>query len=492
MLYHVLVVDDRISEYKGVYETFASKTSKKWDVDIRFHYLEKPGELRAMLSKYKYDVILSDVVLDTGLGWQGKNFSLDTLFAVLESSGYGDIPVLLVSSQWDVTNSDLLSRALSKHQWKCFLHWRDVKGSQQGDVDFAMAQLFGALKEQVGINRLPTRVGPDDDIRILHLSDLQFGGFEQNDLNCRSQMAAEAIISYWNGKRPHFMCITGDITEKGLPVEFENATKWLNYISPRLGDPVHLFVPGNHDICLPFAAAPRFGVEKVKTKKLETKYIIKCNPTALPQQTHLQHYALEPYMTFAAGAMDTPLIPNNDHGLPWIEERYKHLGIVFYGFNTTSLLSDTTLPGRHAPESALLSISERISDIQESYENCFIICMCHHSVVPTHDNQSIDNMPIFEMHFRGKRSKTNLVLHGHQHEYRIYQTQVGSGLLLISQASTLNKAAKARPEDSLRGMNLLTLEREGGKVTKVKADTLNLINKRFEVIPSNNGTPYSV
>jgi 3',5'-cyclic AMP phosphodiesterase CpdA len=70
--------------------------------------------------------------------------------------------------------------------------------------------------------------------RILHLSDIHFGG--------ENAAATEAALSFALADRPDLVLVTGDLTLNGLPGEFENAHDWLH----RLPRP-WLATPGNHD-----------------------------------------------------------------------------------------------------------------------------------------------------------------------------------------------------------------------------------------------------
>jgi 3',5'-cyclic AMP phosphodiesterase CpdA len=71
-------------------------------------------------------------------------------------------------------------------------------------------------------------------IRIVHLSDIHFGG-EMAD-------AAEAAIAAAAAFEPTLTVVTGDLTLNGLPREFRAARAWL----ARLAGPV-IVTPGNHD-----------------------------------------------------------------------------------------------------------------------------------------------------------------------------------------------------------------------------------------------------
>lgn len=71
-------------------------------------------------------------------------------------------------------------------------------------------------------------------IRLLHITDIHFGG--------EDEVAANAVVAYAREASPVLTVVTGDITLNGRPREFEAAARWLERLpSPRI------VTPGNHD-----------------------------------------------------------------------------------------------------------------------------------------------------------------------------------------------------------------------------------------------------
>jgi 3',5'-cyclic AMP phosphodiesterase CpdA len=70
--------------------------------------------------------------------------------------------------------------------------------------------------------------------RILHLSDIHFGG--------ENTAATDAALRFAEADSPDLILVTGDLTLNGLPREFKAAEAWLR----RLPQP-WLATPGNHD-----------------------------------------------------------------------------------------------------------------------------------------------------------------------------------------------------------------------------------------------------
>ncbi len=80
--------------------------------------------------------------------------------------------------------------------------------------------------------------------RIAHLSDLHFGAVDED--------VVEELLVDLQGKAPHLICVSGDLTQRARPDEFAAARRFLD----RLPAP-WLAVPGNHDVPL-FDVARRF------------------------------------------------------------------------------------------------------------------------------------------------------------------------------------------------------------------------------------------
>lgn len=179
-------------------------------------------------------------------------------------------------------------------------------------------------------------------IRILHLSDLQFGGVDHSKLGLEANFCADAVTTEWvNG--PTFIVITGDIAEYGLPNEYQAAETWLEALIARFtGFPFPsrqiLLVPGNHDVCLPLAVGPRIRLDK-KNKTPDYKELR--IGSVDEGRTYLTTYALRPYQDFAARVTGRGYLQNNkgimgpaelirfQESLAWVEGGFRHLGVLF-------------------------------------------------------------------------------------------------------------------------------------------------------------------
>jgi predicted MPP superfamily phosphohydrolase len=92
-----------------------------------------------------------------------------------------------------------------------------------------------------------------DPVTILHLSDPQFGA---NHLSGDSDELLQRLVTSLTelredkGLAPDLLILTGDLAERGLPKEFEQARRLIDGLHEHLGvGPERtVVIPGNHDI----------------------------------------------------------------------------------------------------------------------------------------------------------------------------------------------------------------------------------------------------
>lgn len=233
--------------------------------------------------------------------------------------------------------------------------------------------------------------------------------------------------------------------------------------SPRL-----LFVPGNHDVNLRLAAAARVSFRHTSTDNILNPKFEKTI------QEPLLDYAYAPYRQFLEQLTDCPhLLASSqidEHSFAWVEARFRHLGVVFYGINTAQPASAFTLPARQVCADALANIGVKLKEI---VADCgkpppLIIGLSHHSPQTADGDGGVTNPAAFSTFFHGTE-KTSLFLHGHIHEHDLQYTSNDGLRLVRSCTTTLTKKEGSRPSDSLRGFNLLELTRKNHAVCGLKA-----------------------
>lgn len=471
----ILVVDDQWSDRREGYERLAGAMSASGvGLEIEMDFLESPNQLHGRITRNQYTAAIVDAVLDEY--W--PTFSISTALKVIGN----DLPIAIISERWDRTNSDQINEAWDRPNCRTFLHWRDLRADGSGQVDYAVRAVLSMIADRRRLD-LRLTLEESDPVRILHISDIQIGGVESKTLKSEANRCADRILEHWHELPPTFVAFTGDVVEHGSPDQYDRAREWIGYFLarlklPSLPDPTVLYVPGNHDINLRLAAASRVGVRGGKnTLKLVLSDKI---------EESLAGCALLPYRRFLSSLSSRPFISQdelNDQSLAWVEARFRHLGIVFYGINTAQPINPFGLPGREVDPDALAEIGNHL---QEVIEDCggtkpIVIGLSHHCPVPADDDGAVTNTGDFERFFRG-RSKTALFLHGHTHEHDLAYLSNDGLRLVRSCAATLSKDESARPSDSLRGFNLLELTRELHQVTGLNATSYAWVGKQLKAI----------
>jgi len=467
MRHHVLVIDDQSDQgecRRESYENLASVVSSLVPgFEIGLEFVDRPEAIPILVRQNRYSAAIVDAVLEEY--WP----SCDLDF-VLKHIGR-DIPIALVSKQWDNTNSEQLNRAWEMPNCRTFLHWRDITGEVGGNIKYAVAQFSGMVANASNLEIL-LDIGHDQSINILHISDLQIGGIDSAKLKLEANRSAEHVLEKSGGKSPTFVAFTGDVAEHGTPSQYFAAEQWLQYFLDRLEfsqlpTSKLLVVPGNHDVSIPLAAAGRLKLEK-KGKTNEHHVVLDRGLL----QADLVPHAYSPFRKFLERVALCPMLPSdgNDQSMAWVEARFRHLGIAFYGLNTAQPASAFGLPSRRVEADALARIGKELSDSFARSEETLplVVGLGHHCPVPAHEDRGVENPEDFGTHFKG-RVKTGLFLHGHIHDKHVQYVSEDGFRLVRSCASTLTKDSSSRPPDSLRGFNLLELKRSHHRVSALNA-----------------------
>jgi predicted MPP superfamily phosphohydrolase len=171
-------------------------------------------------------------------------------------------------------------------------------------------------------------------ITLLHLSDLQFGrnhAFGRQNLpppDAKFDSLLEKLKDDLNGLRddqdhkliPDLVIVSGDLTEWGMPSEFEQVCLFLKGISNHLDIEREKFVvvPGNHDI----------------NRKACAAYFMSCSANEIepdePFWTKWQHYNEKLAQKFYE---DTGIAFSVQE--PWTWHVYTDLEVVVAGLNST-------------------------------------------------------------------------------------------------------------------------------------------------------------
>lgn len=463
MNFKILVIDDEWEKRKNNYKALENEiTSRHSSFKVCFEFLEKPdiSTLRLLIYNNNYSAIITDAVLNGNPEW--VNFSINHVIDLID-----DIPIAVVSERWDNTNSKEIAKAWNKKNCRTFLHWRDIDPSGRGQVEYAIELIICMITEPKKLNT-NLSLQPDEDLRIVHISDVHTSGIDQKRISHMAQGCANSILKYWNDKPPAFVAFTGDVTEYGSPSQYNFAYNWiLDFFRHLRMQPLPsrnvLYVPGNHDVNLYLASASKMILKKDGDKiKFEMRNSIK--------QPDLIEYAYAPFQNFLHKVTDLPLFKNDfpNHKFSWVESSFRHLGIIFYGINTCDGFNDSSLPKRTVDVGILNRLEEELGLIkhEENDQKPIIIGLGHHSPVAESEDGAVLNLDDFRRFFQGK-GKTDIFLHGHCHKGVITDEKINNERIVRSGAPSFSKESKDRPEDTLRGYNLLTIKRNNHFVTSL-------------------------
>ncbi len=488
MTYNILIIDDEWQDRKEAYDHLAEKI-RNHGFAVHFDYLTE-GTRAALSAKWQqggYSSVISDAILN--IQWP---ITIRDVADIIDN----ETPMAVVSVRWGSDNIGEVRRAFEKPNCRTFLHWRDIEGDEtngyarRGDIGYPIESIIRMLADSKKLD-INHNLDQNEELRIVHISDVHAKrqqqedeqDFEQRMIN-DAQNCARVILNHWNDKSPAFIAFSGDVTEYGSPEQYKMAEKWIEYFFKRLNmgelpSRKLLYVPGNHDINIRLAIASRIEPNIVNN-------ILNPEITDTEQQSDLVNYAFIPFRNYLSRIANCPLLDDNPESqqFGWIESKFRHLGVIFYGVNT-SQPSSSTLPKPHIDLKSLNQLGEHLHKFSET-DHAVVVGLGHHSPVAVAQNDgAVDNLSDFKRFFLGL-GKTHIFLHGHVHETRVEDVAIDQSRLIVSGAPSFAEGANRRPEDTLRGINLLTLQRENNKVKSLKIDTYNWLGGSLQMMP--NGT----
>lgn len=482
----VLVIDDQ-PKREANYRWLCNAVGEKGSINVLLDFNCDPNSLLPQLQRGGYSAILVDGVLtgENPNNWPDRQ---DLKWVLGQIQHYAPkTPMALLSSNWGDIDFDAINMAWTSISCRALMRWEDIEDRNSYVVSIVQA----LIHMNAGLTRAEN-IQQGEPLRILHLSDLQFGGFNEKRLKLEAGLMAERILEYTENMPPHFIAITGDIAEHGLPSEYRSANIWLNSFCSRLGfdglprDRIWI-VPGNHDVNLALGVASRLCVEGATDdhgKPVDAPPKISLENTI--QHQELLYYAYKPYRDFVnsvSNILEFEVKDGEGGGREaWVETRYRHLGLIAYGVNTAQPFTGFNWPDRTINADTLSKIGELISPHLTGDNAPLVIGFCHHSPLGQEGKSSITNPGEFEVFFNSG-TKTGLVFQGHVHANGTPYATAGNGNYRIVRvvAPTLTKESKSRPEDTLRGLSLVQLDRdESNYITEVHVKTLLWFNNTLQ------------
>ena len=440
MTMRVLIIDDEWEHRKSYYDKLKNCDPA---ISLDIDYLKTPGELSKLLNKASYDAFIIDVVLKL---WGDVN--LNDIIKDIEKKG----PIALVSGKWDETGFREVAENWHDQNIQQMFQWEEFRDPYgRKTIIYQFTRMITKWHELVDI-----KIQSNESIKILHLSDLQFGGFEEQGKMLESNICAQEILRKWKGG-PHFIVITGDIAERGLPKEYAAARMWLKKFIDGFGWELPskqiMMVEGNHDCCLPLATASRIAYD-------QEKGCARLEEDNLKNQEDLSEFGFAPFQQFALQVTGDEVWKRQVSSC-WLIDRYRHLGVLFFGCNSSYDTYDSIMPRSRINSDKLQEALEEIIKIKRNYENIITIGMVHHSPFSESEDRGVDNYKDFEKMWLSN-GIPNIVLHGHVHSRRCYRKEENDKSVIVVCAPTPTK--RSRPEDAARGFNMVELERQNERI----------------------------
>lgn len=412
-----------------------------------------------------YDIVLLDVRLNN---WQDDPSG--TLFKELFRKASERHVVALVSAAWDASSMEIVRSFLLDNpqvDQPLMFTFRDF---ETGGFAAICTQIVVYIRRKKSLFHLDLK--PGDDIRILHLSDLHFGstgtdrslaGIPEINYLC------ERITNIWHDG-PHFIAVTGDIGNTGHPNDYKIALDWfvtfaqelkINLPSPRI-----LLVPGNHDVSIPMAGCQHFKLDSVDgAARPSLKF---SNTDSIDENSaKLSRYCGQPFSDFATQVSTQKIWGSSPIGA-WTEFGFREYGVVFSGLNTSKKIDNESWPLRAIDDNDIDHVLQGFKKYSSNNTGLLHVSLSHHSPVNyPRVREEIEGNEHYLDRFLKHVSAPRLLLHGHNHK------RMGSipdeDYMIIGAPSP---SADHQDQDSARGVNLISLKRDGEKVTKIRAHSL--------------------
>lgn len=450
---HLLIVDDELDKVPSGGRETRRALYAKLDKTFELSFLESPEELDISMDQHRFDAVLMDFVLEE---WGVESRAL--IEAVRDR-----VPVVLISQSWP-SNFQQLSTILSSLPIARLFTWDDMSTAESR----AMVAFWirTAVRNRRGI--LDLACGPNDPIRIVQFSDTQFNARDELLFEIDTQVAVQELQLRWKDP-PQFIALPGDIAEGGRPSEYRMAEAWIAGIRKELErhpETINILTaPGNHDVCWPLALAARIDP---RSKTLTNDD---------PIYPDIASYAFAPYREFSS-RVEGATRWEGSRGY-WVSGAYRSAGLILFGVNSSEDLDGWGMPSRRIAESTIAGLFADIVALKRDAPRALVVGLMHHPLEGS--EQSIGNSSAFKRIIEATGSIVLLTGHVHEDVTSLRVDGKRPSILQIG-SSTFTLGSKKRPEDSVRGFNVIELRREDDIVTEIEVNTFAIIGHQLKLI----------
>lgn len=351
---------------------------------------------------------------------------------------YPDLKIIINSSILMEQEDDKLKEAKAIIQK--LLHYPNIKsflypGIDQLLLEFEIDKAIGTSKWFI-----------DDEIWILHISDMQFGG---TGLPTSGEMLAtkiwETIDSFIKSSTdneklnyPSLAFITGDLTQHGRPSEFDDAANFIKELSLKISKerPEMLgiidshnciIIPGNHDMNWDISRARNIYIENGET--VYKKEITNCT-NFNPNLNFLEEYSWLPFSRIGCGLPKSNINWCWDPGYYIIDLKIE-LGIILVLLNSSKCNSNHISHKGIVSRKILYEIQNNLNRL-DCEKNAARILLVHHTIDERKNSKerlSLDEedsgcKDLLEMIVR--TCGFTVVFTGHSHEFSIDKIPIGT------------------------------------------------------------------
>jgi hypothetical protein len=428
--------------------------------EFKFEFCSKVHEAQAALNKRGLLVCMRDVML-TPTWTTDEARKVDGI--IIEKS----IPLVLVSAWFGSTDahSHLYSLTSGLKRFPPLMPWPDIERVGNGSP---VKDTIGAFRLFLGdvLSADPSfEPQPNETISLLHITDLHCG--------TAKFFAGEAFgikTAIGDCPSPNFLAITGDISNRGAPIEFDECLAIVNdmlkheVLAGDISLPTNrvLMTPGNHDLDWSLALSP-FVEATLNDKKEVTGFEVKRYdlPASIPKKgIQLSEMGLRPLTDFMALISGAHAMKVFEEGIRYVPD-FAMAGVHFVELNVEAF----DVPPDYSPLVPLSNYKRSIKSASSALASvpagdCVVFLV--HRLLPVGDDR---HQQFHELVQNVAKRHPVIVLCGHIHENRIEYDSELKALCVGGMCLGTHRNVGAGERPSFRH---LALSRNDGFVTGVK------------------------
>jgi len=297
-MFKMLIIDDDPDRKNTLSDLFNHSSYELYYIFEKNKFFENASDFS------RYDCIAVDISLDNWIDDGDTKNMFNTVISTIGKT----IPIVLFSSKiqeiifWTNKLLEEKYNLLYTIALREITEDKKVGKKLKSEVESSQIicnNIFTLLKSRHNYSSLVKQ--PNEDINILHISDLQFGDPHLNqDLSNSFVGSLRRAITDKTVPQIDFIAITGDVAYDGSPSQYEKAYLWItNLCKNILGSNFHdriWLIPGNHDTNLSLCALNYYKYYFPKNNNEEGKIIFAKRDE---KSTEYSLFSIDPFRDFA-------------------------------------------------------------------------------------------------------------------------------------------------------------------------------------------------